>query len=61
MLALMGLLPEGAVTEGSARFADHDLLRMPRRELRDVLGREVAMVFQDPMTSLHPMLSSGAS
>ena len=59
MLALLGLLPEGAVVEGSARFADRDLLRIPRRQLRDILGREVAMVFQDPMTSLHPMLSVG--
>jgi oligopeptide transport system ATP-binding protein len=59
MLALLGLLPEGAVVDGTATFADRDLLRMPRRELRDILGREIGMVFQDPMTSLHPMLSIG--
>ena len=59
MLALMGLLPEGAIVDGSARFENRDLLRIPKRELRDILGREVAMVFQDPMTSLHPMLSVG--
>jgi oligopeptide transport system ATP-binding protein len=59
MLALLGLLPDGAVVEGSALFADRDLLRMPRRQLRGILGKEVAMVFQDPMTSLHPMLSVG--
>ena len=59
MLALLGLLPEGAAVEGSVRFGGHDLLRLPRRRLRDVAGRELAMVFQDPLTSLHPMLSVG--
>jgi oligopeptide/dipeptide ABC transporter ATP-binding protein len=59
MLALLGLLPGGAVTEGSARFGGNDLLRLSRRELRDVCGREIGMVFQDPMTSLHPMLTIG--
>jgi len=59
MLALLGLLPDRAVVEGSARFEGRDLLRLPRRELRALAGREIAMVFQDPMTSLHPMLSVG--
>jgi oligopeptide transport system ATP-binding protein len=59
MLALLGLLPEGARVEGSARFGGRDLLRLPRKELREVSGRELAMVFQDPLTSLHPMLSVG--
>jgi oligopeptide transport system ATP-binding protein len=59
VLALMGLLPQGARVEGRALFTGRDLLRLPRRELRRVCGRELAMVFQDPMTSLHPMLSVG--
>jgi oligopeptide transport system ATP-binding protein len=59
MLALLGLLPAGAVVEGRAEFGGRDLLRLPRTQLRDVSGRDVAMVFQDPMTSLHPMLSVG--
>jgi oligopeptide transport system ATP-binding protein len=59
MLALLGLLPHGAVVEGSARFGGRDLLRLSRRELRGVSGRSVGMVFQDPLTSLHPMLSLG--
>jgi oligopeptide/dipeptide ABC transporter ATP-binding protein len=59
MLALMGLLPPGAEVGGRAAFAGRDLLRMTRRERRDVRGRDLAMVFQDPMTSLHPMLSIG--
>ncbi|HEY2542925.1 MAG TPA: ABC transporter ATP-binding protein, partial [Gaiellaceae bacterium] len=59
MLALLGLLPERSIVEGSARFGGRDLIAMPRRELRRLSGREVAMVFQDPFTSLHPMLSVG--
>jgi oligopeptide/dipeptide ABC transporter ATP-binding protein len=59
MLALLGLLPEGARVEGTARFGDDDLLSMPRRRLRAISGRDIAMVFQDPFTSLHPMLTIG--
>ena len=58
-LALMGLLPPGGMVGGSAVFAGRDLLRLPQRDLRRICGRELAMVFQDPMTSLHPMLSVG--
>jgi oligopeptide/dipeptide ABC transporter ATP-binding protein len=59
MLSLLGLLPEGAAVDGTARFAGDDLIGMPRRRLRRISGRELAMVFQDPFTSLHPMLSVG--
>ena len=59
VLALMGLLPPGGTVGGSAVFAGRDLLRLPQRDLRRICGRELAMVFQDPMTSLHPMLSVG--
>ncbi len=59
MLALLGLLPPGSVVEGRASFGGKDLLRLGKRELRAVSGREIGMVFQDPMTSLHPMLSIG--
>ena len=59
MLALLGLLPAGAVVEGRATFGGKDLLRLSARELRGVSGRDIGMVFQDPMTSLHPMLSVG--
>jgi oligopeptide transport system ATP-binding protein len=59
MLALLGLLPERSQVEGSARFAGRELIGMPRRRLRDIAGRDLTMVFQDPFTSLHPMLSVG--
>jgi oligopeptide transport system ATP-binding protein len=59
MLALLGLLPQGSVVEGRASFGGKDLLRLRTRELRAVSGRDIGMVFQDPMTSLHPMLSIG--
>ena len=59
MLALLGLLPDGASVEGTARFGGEDLIAMSRRRLRGISGRELAMVFQDPFTSLHPMLSAG--
>jgi oligopeptide transport system ATP-binding protein len=59
MLALLGLLPVGAVVEGRAIFGGKDLLRLSARDLRAVSGRDIGMVFQDPMTSLHPMLSVG--
>jgi oligopeptide/dipeptide ABC transporter ATP-binding protein len=59
MLALLGLLPPGALVEGRAAFGGRDLLRLRGRDLRAVSGREIGMVFQDPMTSLHPMLSVG--
>jgi oligopeptide transport system ATP-binding protein len=59
MLALLGLLPAGALVEGRAAFGGKDLLQLSTRDLRAVLGRDIGMVFQDPMTSLHPMLSVG--
>ncbi|HEY1480652.1 MAG TPA: ATP-binding cassette domain-containing protein, partial [Gaiellales bacterium] len=59
VLALMRLLPDGARIDGSASFGGRDLLALRRRALQDVRGAEIAMVFQDPLTSLHPMLSIG--
>src|SRR5262249_13204791 len=56
-LALLGLLPPIARASGTALFAGRDLLRLRPNELRAVRGRKLAMVFQDPNSSLHPMLS----
>jgi oligopeptide transport system ATP-binding protein len=60
MLALLGLLPEGAAVEGSIRFGGRDLLGLTGRQRREIAGQELAMVFQDPLTSLHPMLTVGS-
>jgi oligopeptide/dipeptide ABC transporter ATP-binding protein len=56
-LALLGLLPEGANVEGTAKLDGHDLLAMPPAQRRRTRGRVIGMVFQDPMSSLHPMLT----
>jgi peptide/nickel transport system ATP-binding protein len=59
-LAIMGLLPaRGAQTSGRVLFAGDDLLTMSERRLRDIRGREIAMIFQDPMTSLNPVVTIG--
>ena len=63
-LALMGLIPaRTANISGSAKFESHDgpidLLSMDRNELRKYRGRDIAMIFQDPMSSLHPFYTIG--
>ncbi len=57
MLAILGLLAENGAATGSARFKGEDLMAMQRQELNRYRGRNVAMIFQDPMTSLNPYLS----
>ena len=57
-LAVLGLLPDGArVTAGRVFFEERNLLRLGESELRPLRGRALAMVFQDPLSALHPMLS----
>jgi oligopeptide transport system ATP-binding protein len=59
-LAILGILPRaGKVTKGSATFDGRDLLHLSDRQLRRVRGKEIAMIFQDPMTSLNPVLTIG--
>jgi len=59
-LALLGILARNArVVSGSAQFGGRDLLQLSQRELRSVRGKEIAMIFQDPMTSLNPVLTVG--
>jgi oligopeptide transport system ATP-binding protein len=59
-LAILGILPRaGKVTSGSAIFGERDLFRLSDRELRRIRGRDIAMIFQDPMTSLNPVLTIG--
>jgi oligopeptide/dipeptide ABC transporter ATP-binding protein len=59
-LALLGILPRaGRVPTGRALFAGRELLGLSDAELRTIRGREIAMIFQDPMTSLNPVLTIG--
>ena len=59
-LAVMGLLPRrGATVSGRARFAGQDLLKLPRSEMRKRRGPDLAMVFQDPLSSLNPVVQIG--
>ena len=59
-LAVMGLLPRrGASVSGRARFAGQDLLKLPRSEMRKRRGPDLAMVFQDPLSSLNPVVQIG--
>ncbi len=58
-LAILGLLPPGARTGGTVRFGGQDLLTLPEPALRRLRGREVSMIFQEPMTSLNPVLTLG--
>jgi peptide/nickel transport system ATP-binding protein len=60
MLSLVGLLPNKiAVTGGTARFDGDDLLKLDHRQLRQVRGGRIGFVFQDPMTSLNPVMRIG--
>ena len=60
MLSLVGLLPNKIhVTSGTARFKNEDLLKMKPKALRKIRGGEIGFVFQDPMTSLNPVLKIG--
>ncbi|MHC9043753.1 ABC transporter ATP-binding protein [Microbacterium saperdae] len=56
-LSALGLLPRGTRTQGTVLVDGADVLSLGRRELRDLRGGSVAMVFQDPMAALHPMLT----
>jgi dipeptide transport system ATP-binding protein len=60
MLAVMGLLPPTAIiTADRLAFQGRDLLRMGDAERRSIIGREMAMIFQEPMTSLNPCFTVG--
>jgi oligopeptide/dipeptide ABC transporter ATP-binding protein len=56
-LAVLGLVPPPLRVAGRVFFRERNLLRLPERELRRVRGRELAIVFQDPLSSLHPFLT----
>jgi oligopeptide/dipeptide ABC transporter ATP-binding protein len=59
-LSILRLIPDpGRVTNGRVLFGDQDVLQMSDDEIREFRGKEVAMIFQDPMTSLNPVLRVG--
>ena len=60
-LSIMGLIPKppAKIVSGSVIYDGQDLTKLPERKLEDVRGREIAMIFQDPMTSLNPTLTLG--
>ena len=61
MLSILRLIasPPGKITAGKALFQGQDLLAMSDEEIRHIRGAQIAMIFQDPMTSLNPVMTIG--
>ena len=61
MMSILGLIakPPGEITSGSATYNGTDLLQLTEQQLEHVRGKEIGMIFQDPMTSLNPVLTIG--
>ena len=59
MLSVLRLIPSpsGEITQGSVLFNGHDILKMEGEELRQIRGNSISMIFQDPMSSLNPVLT----
>ncbi len=57
--ALMGLLAANGIVSGSAKFRGKELVNLPTAELNKIRANEIAMIFQDPMTSLNPYMKVG--
>lgn len=58
-LALMGLLPSSATVKGSALLYDNELLTLDDRQMQELRGKRISMIFQEPMTSLNPVQKCG--
>ncbi|MBS0537386.1 MAG: ABC transporter ATP-binding protein [Proteobacteria bacterium] len=60
-LSLMRLIPDppGRIVSGSVKLAGRDLLTLSEKEMRDVRGNDISMIFQEPMTSLNPVMTIG--
>lgn len=61
MMSILGLIPipPGEILSGTADYRGADLLKMAETDLEHIRGKEIAMIFQDPMTSLNPVLTIG--
>lgn len=60
VFALMGLLAKNGIISGSAQFEGKEILNLPEKELNHVRAEQIAMIFQDPMTSLNPYMKVSA-
>ncbi len=60
-LSIMNLIPNppGEITEGKILFEDGDILKKTEKEMTDIRGNKISMIFQDPMTSLNPIMTVG--
>src|SRR5260370_8213657 len=60
-LSLMRLIPDppGRIVSGAVKLAGRDLLKISEEEMRRVRGNEISMIFQEPMTSLNPVMTIG--
>ena len=56
VFSIMGLLAKNGITKGSAEFEGRQILNLPEKELNKVRSEQIAMIFQDPMTSLNPYM-----
>ena len=61
MMSIMGLIPipPGEIASGEALYEGRDLLKLSEAEMEDLRGKDIAMIFQDPMTAFNPVLSIG--
>jgi oligopeptide/dipeptide ABC transporter ATP-binding protein len=61
-LAILRLIPDppGRIVAGAVEFGGRDLLALPEREMRAIRGRDIAMIFQEPMTALNPVFTIGS-
>ncbi len=60
-LSILGLIPSppGRIVGGSIKFMGHELVGLPDREMRKIRGRDISMIFQEPMTALNPVFTIG--
>lgn len=60
-LSIMGLIPSppGKITNGEIQFGGRDLTKLKEKEMRKIRGNDIAMIFQEPMTSLNPLFTIG--
>ena len=58
-MALLGLLPKNSRVSGSAKLAGRELIGMKPRDMQEIRGNQISMIFQEPMTALNPVLTVG--